>query len=187
AVASPRGPGVPDRASGPARSRGRSSSIGGFRGREPRHHAPRVGGGEPPPPGRRLRPDALRAAARGRRSRARAAAAPRRAGVYARRPRLGVRRLRPLGAGGAAGGRPGAGVARAVDDGAGRGLPPVLPRRARLPAVSTYERRRRKRRSPYRRRVLWALAFVLVFGLGIALGQALEDNPQAAPTISSDR
>ena len=53
--------------------------------------------------------------------------------------------------------------------------------------MSTYERRRRQRRSPYRRRVLWALAFVLVFGLGIALGEALEDNPQPATTITQDR
>jgi hypothetical protein len=53
--------------------------------------------------------------------------------------------------------------------------------------MSTYERRRRKRRNPVRRRVLWALAFLVVFGVGIALGEALEDNPQPATTITQDR
>lgn len=52
--------------------------------------------------------------------------------------------------------------------------------------MSTYERRRR-RRNPWRRRVVWIVAFVLVFVVGIALGQALEDNPQPASTVTNSR
>ena len=53
--------------------------------------------------------------------------------------------------------------------------------------MSIYERRRRTRRNPARRRVAWALGFLVVFGLGIALGQALEDNPQPATTVTQER
>ena len=52
--------------------------------------------------------------------------------------------------------------------------------------MSTYERRRR-RRNPWRRRVGWIVAFVLVFAVGIALGEALEDNPQPASTVTNSR
>jgi hypothetical protein len=52
--------------------------------------------------------------------------------------------------------------------------------------VSTYERRRR-RRNPWPRRVAWIVAFVLVFAIGIALGEALEDNPKPVSTITQDR
>ena len=52
--------------------------------------------------------------------------------------------------------------------------------------MSTYERRRR-RRNPWPRRVAWILAFVLVFAVGIALGEALEDNPKPVSTITQDR
>ncbi|HSB39272.1 MAG TPA: hypothetical protein VLD13_09315 [Gaiellaceae bacterium] len=51
--------------------------------------------------------------------------------------------------------------------------------------MSTRERRRR--RSSTRRRVMWTLLFVLVFAVGIALGQALEDNPRPASTVTQDR
>jgi hypothetical protein len=51
--------------------------------------------------------------------------------------------------------------------------------------VSRLERRRRK--SSTRRRVVWAFVLVLVFAVGIALGQALEDNPRPASTITQDR
>jgi hypothetical protein len=51
--------------------------------------------------------------------------------------------------------------------------------------VSTVARRRR--RSSTRRRVIWAALLVLVFAVGIALGQALEDNPRPASTITQDR
>ena len=46
---------------------------------------------------------------------------------------------------------------------------------------------RRRRRSSTRRRVIWMLLLVLVFAVGIALGQALEDNPRPASTITQDR
>jgi len=51
--------------------------------------------------------------------------------------------------------------------------------------VSTYDRRRRK--SSTSRRVVWGVLFALVFAVGIAFGQALEDNPQPATTITQDR
>jgi hypothetical protein len=51
--------------------------------------------------------------------------------------------------------------------------------------VSTFERRRRSK--PTRRRVLWALALALVFALGVALGQALHDNPRTGSTTTHDR
>ena len=51
--------------------------------------------------------------------------------------------------------------------------------------MSAYQRRRKK--SSTGRRVVWALVFVLVFAVGIALGQALEDNPQPASTITQDQ
>ena len=51
--------------------------------------------------------------------------------------------------------------------------------------MSAQQRRRRK--SSTRRRVVWALVFVLVFAVGIALGQALEDNPQPASTFTQDQ
>ena len=51
--------------------------------------------------------------------------------------------------------------------------------------MSAYQRRRKK--SSTRRRVGWALVFLLVFAVGIALGQALEDNPQPASTITQDQ
>ena len=51
--------------------------------------------------------------------------------------------------------------------------------------MSTYERRR-KRRNPWPRRVAWILAFVVVFAVGIALGEALEDNPKPVSTITQD-
>lgn len=52
--------------------------------------------------------------------------------------------------------------------------------------MSAYERRRR-RRNPARRRLVWVLFLIVVFALGIALGQALEDNPRPASTTTVDR
>jgi hypothetical protein len=52
--------------------------------------------------------------------------------------------------------------------------------------VSTFARRRR-RSSRVPRRVAWALLLAVVFAVGIALGQALEDNPRPASTVTSDR
>jgi hypothetical protein len=51
--------------------------------------------------------------------------------------------------------------------------------------MSTYQRRRRK--SSTGRRVVGAVVFVLVFAVGIALGQALEDNPPPASTSTIDQ
>jgi hypothetical protein len=51
--------------------------------------------------------------------------------------------------------------------------------------VSAYQRRRRK--SSTGRRVVWAVVLLLVFAVGIALGQSLEDNPQPASTIIQDQ
>jgi hypothetical protein len=46
---------------------------------------------------------------------------------------------------------------------------------------------RRRRRSSTRRRVIWGIVLLLVFAVGIALGQALEDNPKPASTITQDQ
>jgi hypothetical protein len=51
--------------------------------------------------------------------------------------------------------------------------------------MSAYQRRRRK--SSTRRRIAWAVVFVLVFAVGIALGQALEDNPPPGSTVTNDQ
>lgn len=52
--------------------------------------------------------------------------------------------------------------------------------------MSTYERRRR-RKNPWPRRVGWIVALVLVFAVGIALGEALDDNPKPASTVTNSR
>ena len=52
--------------------------------------------------------------------------------------------------------------------------------------MSTRERRRRKKSST-RRRVILAVVFVIVFAIGIALGQALEDNPPQGSTVTQDQ
>ena len=52
--------------------------------------------------------------------------------------------------------------------------------------MSTVDRRRR--RKPSRRKyVWWTLALVVVFAVGIALGQALHDNPQPGTTVTQDQ
>jgi hypothetical protein len=51
--------------------------------------------------------------------------------------------------------------------------------------MSAYQRRRRK--SSTGRRIVWAVVLLLVFAVGIALGQALEDNPHPASTITQDQ
>ena len=52
--------------------------------------------------------------------------------------------------------------------------------------MSADRRRRRRSRSPARRLVLWGLLFLIVFAVGIALGQALEDNPRQGKTTTHD-
>ena len=51
--------------------------------------------------------------------------------------------------------------------------------------MSTFDRRRRRSATP--RRVVWALLLALVFAVGVALGQALEDNPRPSSSITQDR
>ena len=46
---------------------------------------------------------------------------------------------------------------------------------------------RRRRKSPARRAILWSLVFVLVFAVGIALGEALQDNPRPGKTTTQSR
>jgi hypothetical protein len=48
-------------------------------------------------------------------------------------------------------------------------------------------RRRRRRRGELRRWALRVAVLLVVFGLGIALGQALHDNPKPGGTISVER
>jgi hypothetical protein len=52
--------------------------------------------------------------------------------------------------------------------------------------VTTAARRRRKK-TRARRRIVWGLLGVLVFAVGIALGQALRDNPQPGHTTTLER
>ena len=47
--------------------------------------------------------------------------------------------------------------------------------------------RRRKKKSPVRRRIVWGVLGVLVFAVGIALGQALQDNPEPGHTTTLER
>ena len=46
---------------------------------------------------------------------------------------------------------------------------------------------RRRKKSPVRRRIVWGLLGVLVFAVGIALGQALQDNPHPGHTTTLER
>lgn len=46
---------------------------------------------------------------------------------------------------------------------------------------------RRPRRSGGKRRVAWALVLALVFLVGIAFGEALEDHPRPASTITRNQ
>jgi tetrahydromethanopterin S-methyltransferase subunit C len=53
--------------------------------------------------------------------------------------------------------------------------------------VTTGRRRRPKRKSLARRRIAWGLAAVLVFAIGVALGEALNDNPGPGHTRTLER
>ena len=46
---------------------------------------------------------------------------------------------------------------------------------------------RRRRRSAAKGRFVWALVLALVFLVGIAFGEALEDNPRPASTITRNQ
>ena len=46
---------------------------------------------------------------------------------------------------------------------------------------------RRRKKKPARRWIAWALLGVLVFAVGIALGEALRDNPRPGRTRTLER
>ena len=56
-----------------------------------------------------------------------------------------------------------------------------------LSPVERRERRRRRRQEELRRWGVIALAALVVFGLGVALGQALHDNPKPGVTLTLER
>lgn len=59
-----------------------------------------------------------------------------------------------------------------------------------MSALSPVERRERRRRRRRDELVRWGIrvaVVVLVFALGIALGQALHDNPKPSSTITLER
>jgi Na+/H+-dicarboxylate symporter len=56
-----------------------------------------------------------------------------------------------------------------------------------LTPVERNERRRLQRRREVIRWGTRALVVVLIFSLGVALGQAIQDNPQPGQTVTFDR
>jgi hypothetical protein len=56
-----------------------------------------------------------------------------------------------------------------------------------LTPVERDERRRQRRRREVTRWTIRVLLVVLVFSLGVALGQAIHDNPQPGGTLTFDR
>jgi len=56
-----------------------------------------------------------------------------------------------------------------------------------LTPVERRERRKRRRRAEVSRWAIRVLVIVLVFALGIALGQALHDNPKPGDTTTLER
>jgi hypothetical protein len=56
-----------------------------------------------------------------------------------------------------------------------------------LSPVERNERRRQRRRQELIRWGVRVLLVVLVFSLGVALGQALQDNPQPGRTVTFER
>jgi hypothetical protein len=46
---------------------------------------------------------------------------------------------------------------------------------------------RRQRKRPDRRWLVWSLVCVLVFAVGIALGEALHDSPRSGQTTTQNR
>jgi hypothetical protein len=56
-----------------------------------------------------------------------------------------------------------------------------------LSPVDRHERRRRRRREELTRWGIRVVLVVLVFGLGVALGQALHDNPKPGQTTTFER
>jgi hypothetical protein len=56
-----------------------------------------------------------------------------------------------------------------------------------LSPVERRERRKQRRRTEVTRWVWVALVVLVVFGLGVALGQALHDNPNPGGTVTLER
>jgi hypothetical protein len=56
-----------------------------------------------------------------------------------------------------------------------------------LTPVERDERRRRRRRQEVIRWSVRVLVVVLIFSLGVALGQAIQDNPDPGGTVTFDR
>jgi hypothetical protein len=56
-----------------------------------------------------------------------------------------------------------------------------------LTPVERHERRRQRRREEVIRWSVRGLVVILVFALGVALGQAIQDNPEPGRTVSLDR
>ena len=56
-----------------------------------------------------------------------------------------------------------------------------------LTPVERNERRRLQRRREVTRWSIRVLVVVLIFALGVALGQAIQDNPQPGSTVTFDR
>jgi hypothetical protein len=56
-----------------------------------------------------------------------------------------------------------------------------------LTPVERHERRRLQRRREVIRWSIRALVVILVFSLGVALGQAIQDNPQPGRTATFER
>ena len=57
----------------------------------------------------------------------------------------------------------------------------------KLTPVERRERRRRRRQTELTRWGLIALVALLVFAVGVALGQALHDNPKPGGTVTLER
>jgi len=53
--------------------------------------------------------------------------------------------------------------------------------------VTTTTRDRRRRSTRTKRRLVGGLAIVLVFAVGVALGEALKDNPRPGQTTTQSR
>jgi hypothetical protein len=56
-----------------------------------------------------------------------------------------------------------------------------------LTPVERNERRRRRRRQELIRWSIRVLLVLLIFGFGVALGEALHDNPSPSQTVTLDR
>jgi len=61
-------------------------------------------------------------------------------------------------------------------------LPEIPPR-----GSGAFSNRRRTKRRPPRKKILLGLALVVAFGVGVALGQALHDNPRPGGVQTSFR